>query len=190
MIYEHGVLCKIEYPFETHFTLESREIAFAINNSLDNPIVTCTKHGRVTVVLCAKFQTIGRLKQLLWTDEISRNLGLRWVRMDILYHKIPYVWCLNYCFGEFLWFYGRFLWWSVCQWGISGEAIPKDMGGISRLLTSAILDKARMHCVNIWWGEPMLCHMSGRLQKLTIWRSRKDASTLAICLKRVTFGEE
>ena len=35
MKYEDGVLCKIEYPFETHFTLESREIAFAINNGID-----------------------------------------------------------------------------------------------------------------------------------------------------------
>ena len=75
---KHWVLCNIGYPSETHLKLKSREISFVHNINLNDPIVLkcCTESLPCPV---QKFKTIGRLKQMLWTNKTSQALSLRWV---------------------------------------------------------------------------------------------------------------
>ena len=53
-----GVLCSMEYLFETHLKAKSLENSLAYILFLNNPIVLkfCSEHGSITFMLCAKFQ--------------------------------------------------------------------------------------------------------------------------------------
>ena len=66
------------YPSETRLKLKSRLpiTYFAVTRSF---FKFCTDHSDATAVLCAKFQNDWQLKRMLWTNEISRDLSLRWV---------------------------------------------------------------------------------------------------------------
>ena len=66
-------LCNIGYRSEIHLKLKSREISFTHNICRISPIVL-------------KFNMIGLFKRVLWTSEISRDLGVRWV-WDV-YHRL------------------------------------------------------------------------------------------------------
>ena len=78
-------LYNIRYPSEIHIKLKSREISFAHNSCFSWPIALklCAEHGSIIAVLCAKFQTD-------WTNEISRDLSLRWVSDGYpIFHSTP-----------------------------------------------------------------------------------------------------
>ena len=68
---DSGALCNKAYPSEIHLKLKSREISFPLNSCFSWPIALkfCTEQGNIT----------GQLKQMLWTNDISRDLRLRWV---------------------------------------------------------------------------------------------------------------
>ena len=75
-----GAVCNMGYPFETHLKPKSREISFARNLFLNFPIVLkfCIEHGSITCSV-QNFKTIGQPKRMLRANEVSRDLGLRWV---------------------------------------------------------------------------------------------------------------
>ena len=93
----HGLLCNIGYPSETHLKLNSRKISFIHNIRLNNPIglKSCTKNISITAVFCVKFQND-------WMTEIDnmderdlRDLSLRWVSVGYpVLHNTPEG-CLN-----------------------------------------------------------------------------------------------
>ena len=72
------------YPFGTHLELKSHEISFVHNICFNCPIILtfCTQHSSdicITGVLMQNFIMIGVMKNKLWANEISRDLGLKWV---------------------------------------------------------------------------------------------------------------
>ena len=71
-------VCNIGYPSEPHFKPKSRKISFVQNIRFNNAIVLeiYTEHDNITV---QNLKTIGQRGQMLWTNEISRDLSLRWV---------------------------------------------------------------------------------------------------------------
>ena len=73
-----GALCNTGYPSKIHIKRKSHKISFAHNVFLSCPVVLkfCTEHGSITVQI---FKTIGEIKWMLWTNEISRDLIFRQV---------------------------------------------------------------------------------------------------------------
>ena len=83
-----GALCNIGYPSEIHLKLKSHEISLAHYSCFSWPI---TLIGQLSVWNFAQstavslpcsvqnFKPIGQLKRVLWRNEISRDLSLRWV---------------------------------------------------------------------------------------------------------------
>ena len=71
-----GVLCNIEYPFETPLKVKARENSLVHNIGFNNLIVL-----KFCTVPCSvqNYKVIERLKHMLWTNEISRDLSLRCV---------------------------------------------------------------------------------------------------------------
>ena len=68
-----GALCNIGYPSEIHLKLKSCEISFSHNSCFSWPIaasLSCSVQN---------FKSTGQLNRMLWTNEISRDLSLRWV---------------------------------------------------------------------------------------------------------------
>ena len=77
-----GVLYNIGYTSETHLKLRPREISFAHNIRLNNPIVLqfWKEHASITAVLCSRrFKMIRQLRAMFWTNGISWDLSLIWV---------------------------------------------------------------------------------------------------------------
>ena len=73
-----GVLCNKGYPSETHLKPVCREISFVHNIHLNNPIVLqfCIECGS-TIVCRVLYKISKRLQQMLWINEISRDLTIR-----------------------------------------------------------------------------------------------------------------
>ena len=72
-------LCNIGYLSETHLELKSDEVSFVHSLFCKYAIVLkfCTMHD----ILCSvqNYIMTGQLKRMLWTNEISWDLSLRWV---------------------------------------------------------------------------------------------------------------
>ena len=80
----------VQYRKSAQIKPQSRKISFAYNLFISYPIVSkfCTKHSSNTAV--QKFKTIGQLKWVWWTNEISRDLILRWFSDGyLILHSIP-----------------------------------------------------------------------------------------------------
>ena len=77
--------CSMRYPPETLLITKFREISFVHNLLINYPIVLnfCTNHGSDTV---KNVETVGQLKQMFWTNEISRDSSLTWV--SVVYPKL------------------------------------------------------------------------------------------------------
>ena len=103
-------LCNIEYSSETHLKLKSREISFVHNMSrLSNRFEICPIVPNTAVILpCSvqNFKTIGSLTRMLWGNEFSGDLSLRWVSdacpilhitpdFEILPSSTHTPWCLS-----------------------------------------------------------------------------------------------
>ena len=74
------------YPSETHLKLKSREISFTYNLMLSCEIVSIfsTEHDSIIAVFCANFQSdLATERDVLRTNEISRDLNLRWADLVI-----------------------------------------------------------------------------------------------------------
>ena len=73
-----GTFCNIGYPPETHLKLKSSlpityfAAAWSFWEFAQSSTVT---------LICSVFKAIEQLKRMLWTNEFSRHLGLRWVPM-------------------------------------------------------------------------------------------------------------
>ena len=81
----HNIAC----PPETHLKIKSHELSFAHNIRLSRSVILkfCTEHGGISV---EKFTTNGQLWNMLWANEISRDLSLRCVSDGYpTLHKTP-----------------------------------------------------------------------------------------------------
>ena len=78
---ESRALCYLGYPSETPLKTNSHGISFAHRLLIRYSVVLkfCTENGNNTAMICANFKTIGKLKEILWSNRISRDLGLWWV---------------------------------------------------------------------------------------------------------------
>ena len=85
--------CSLRYPSETLLITKFREISF-VHNLLINYLIVlnfCTNHGSDTV---KNVETVGQLKQMFWTNEISRDSSLKCVS-DVypILHSNPVYFC-------------------------------------------------------------------------------------------------
>ena len=74
-----GALCNIGHPSETHFKLKSREVSFAHNPARGCSIVFAQSTSVIPSCSLQNFKTVGQLKRMLWTSELSWDLSLGWV---------------------------------------------------------------------------------------------------------------
>ena len=61
----------------------------------------CAEHGSDTVVLCANFQDDWQLKRMLRTNEISRDLSLKWVSVGHPILHNPMRWEMVVCISNY-----------------------------------------------------------------------------------------
>ena len=83
--------CSMRYPSKTPLIPKFREFSFAHNLLIPIVLNYCTNHGSDTV---KNVETVGQLKQMFWTNEISRDSSLTCVS-DVypILHSNPVYFC-------------------------------------------------------------------------------------------------